>query len=74
MKSLLSFADALTVVAQLGGCASGWSRPNTSEAEFKLDRFRCEQQAASIYPVVIASLGSGHEAPSQAIARRMPAT
>src|SRR5260370_7167794 len=44
----------------------GWSRPNTAEAEFKLDRFECEQQAARLYPVVIASIGSGHEAPSPA--------
>jgi hypothetical protein len=42
----------------------GSSRPNTSEAEFTLDRFQCEQQATTIYPVVIASFGSGHGAPS----------
>jgi hypothetical protein len=66
MKSFFTFANALVGVALLAGCAMGWSRPNTTEAEFKLDRFECEQQAASMYPVVIASIGSGHEAPSQA--------
>jgi len=65
MKSLLTFANVLLPLI-LGGCAMGWSRPNTTEAEFKLDRFECEQQAARIYPVVIASIGSGHEAPSSA--------
>ena len=64
MKSLLTFTNVLLPLL-LGGCPMGWSRPTTSEAEFKLDRFQCEQQAASIYPVVIASFGSGHEAPSQ---------
>ncbi|TMH10026.1 MAG: hypothetical protein E6H68_17435 [Betaproteobacteria bacterium] len=65
MKSLLTFTNVLLPLI-LGGCAMGWSRPNTTEAEFKLDRFECEQQAAGRYPVVIASIGSGHEAPSQA--------
>ena len=65
MKSLLTFTNVLLPLI-LGGCAMGWSRPNTTEAEFKLDRFKCEQQAAGRYPVVIASIGSGHEAPSQA--------
>jgi hypothetical protein len=73
VKSLLTFTNVLPPLIP-GGCAMGWSRPNTSEAEFKLDRFQCEQQAASMFPVVIASIGSGHEAPSQPIARRMPAT
>jgi hypothetical protein len=64
MKSLLAFTNVLLPLI-LGGCAMGWSRPNTTEAEFKLDRFECEQQAASMYPVLIASIGSG-EAPSPA--------
>jgi len=65
MKSLLTFTNVLLPLI-LGGCAMGWSRPKTTEAEFKLDRFECEQQAARMYPVLIASIGSGHEAPSPA--------
>ena len=64
MKSFLAPINVLPLFI-LGGCAMGWSRPNTTEAEFKLDRFQCEQQAASAYPVVIATIGSGHDAPSQ---------
>jgi hypothetical protein len=64
MKSLLTFTNVFLPLL-LGGCVRGCSRPNTSEAEFKLDRFQCEQQAASIYPIVIESFGTGHEAPSQ---------
>jgi hypothetical protein len=59
MKSLLTFTNVLLPLL-LGGCAMGSSRPNTSEDEFKLDRFQSEQQATTIYPVVIASFGSGH--------------
>jgi hypothetical protein len=66
MKSFLTFVGTLLLVPLLGGCAMGWSRPNTTEAEFKLDRFECEQQATKTYPVVITSIVSGHEAPSQA--------
>ena len=47
----------------LGGCG-GWSRPNTSEAQFYQDRVACEQQAAATYPVAMTSTG-GYQAPSQ---------
>lgn len=51
----------------LGGCAAamGWSRANTSEAQFNADRAQCEEQATRRYPVRMASFVSGHEAPSQ---------
>jgi hypothetical protein len=40
----------LSSVALLGGCASRWSRPNTSESQFYQDRYQCEQDAARSYP------------------------
>jgi hypothetical protein len=55
MKSV----HALAALVALGGCAmvGQWTRPNTTEPEFYQDRFQCEQQAASMYPTVIASSG-----------------
>jgi len=66
MKSLLAFVHVMPLLL-LAGCVMvmGWSRPNTTEAEFKLDRFQCERQAESAYPAVIATIGSGHEGASQ---------
>lgn len=55
----------LATFALLEGCAMGWTRPNTTEAQFNQDRFQCEQQAASTYPVVMASSGSGYQAPAR---------
>lgn len=59
MKQVAIALSALT----LAGCG-GWSRPNTSEAQFYQDRVACEQQAASTYPVSMTSTG-GYQAPSQ---------
>lgn len=44
----LVFVSAVAIM--LSGCG-GWSRPNTSEAEFNADRYACESQAAQSYPV-----------------------
>ena len=63
MKRVLSLVLPL-LAAFLGGCAMGWNRPNTTEAEFYSDRLQCEQQANSMYPVVLASTGSGYQAPA----------
>ena len=64
MKSLLAGASLVSLIL-LGGCAMGWTRPNTTEAQFYQDRFQCEQEAASMYPVAMSSVGSGYQAPAQ---------
>lgn len=57
----------LASVFALGGCAFGWSRPNTTETEFYQDRYQCEQEAARMYPVAMMqrTIGSGYQAPAQ---------
>jgi len=64
MKSMLIILIALCLLA---GCATKWSRPNTTEQEFYQDRFQCEQDAASMYPVAMSqtSYGNGYQAPTQ---------
>ena len=49
--------------AILSGCAIGWSRPNTTEAEFNQDRYECQQQAARMYPVMMvqSTVGVGYQ-------------
>lgn len=64
MKSLLVSLVVVTATL-LGGCAMGWTRANTTAAQFYQDRFQCEQQAASLYPVVMAPAGGGYQAPAQ---------
>jgi hypothetical protein len=59
MKSAPTSACVILPVL-LGGCAMGWTRPNTTEAELQQDRLQCEQQAVSMYPVVMGSSGSGY--------------
>lgn len=48
----------------LAACATGWSRPHTTEAEFNRDRLQCEQDGASRYPVRMEVFG-GQQAPSR---------
>src|SRR5262245_25396209 len=62
----------IVCVVFVAGCAAGWSRPNTTEAEFHQDRFQCEQQAASMYPVVMRSSGPGVQAPATTNCTTMP--
>ena len=50
--------------AVLAGCAMGWSRPNTSDAEFYQDRVNCEGQAAAAYPPMMVTAGGG-QGPAQ---------
>jgi hypothetical protein len=55
MKSGLVFANVV-LLALLGSCAIGsWTRPNTTRADLYEDKNYCEEQAASKYPVVMAS-------------------
>ena len=68
MRPLLAFA-AVMVPACLAACATGWSRPNTSEAQFDQDRLQCEQQGKDKYPIRIESFGSGHQGASQSNCR-----
>jgi hypothetical protein len=66
-QASLAFADIM-LVACLAACATGWSRPNTTEAEFNQDRLQCEQQGTSRYPVRIET-SSGHQGASQSDCR-----
>jgi hypothetical protein len=61
MKNLLVVLLTVTV---LSGCAIGWTRPGMTEAEFYADKAHCENQAAQIYPVMIAPTGTGYQAPT----------
>jgi hypothetical protein len=65
--SQISFLPVGLCIVVLAGCAIGWSRPNTTEAEFYQDRYQCEQQAAQMYPVAMVqrTVGSGYQAPAQ---------
>jgi len=42
----------------------GWTKPNTTAAEFYRDRLQCEQQSLSMYPVAMTNLGNGYQAPA----------
>lgn len=54
-------------VILLNGCAIGWSRPDTTEADFYQDRYECTQQAAQMYPVMMyqRTIGSGYQQSAQ---------
>jgi hypothetical protein len=65
MRALLTLGHVML----LAGCATGWSRPNTSEAEFNRDRLQCEQLGTSRYPVRIESFGTGRQGPLQSDCR-----
>lgn len=46
----------------LTGCG-GWTRPNTTEAEFRRDSYECSMEAARTYPTLMQSSGGGYQAP-----------
>jgi hypothetical protein len=46
----------LVLMITVAGCGV-WTRPNTSEAEFYQDRYQCEQEAVSMYPVAMRRHG-----------------
>lgn len=58
MKIFVMAAAALAT-----GCAMGWTRPSTTEAEFSRDRFECEREAAGMYPAM--PVASGYQAPAR---------
>ena len=64
MRSFLTLGNAMLLTI-LAGCATEWSRPNTTEAELAQDRLKCEQQADVAYPPKFASSGTGYQAPVQ---------
>ena len=43
----------------LSGCAMGWYRPNTTEAQFYQDRVNCEMQSSAAYPPMLVTSGGG---------------
>lgn len=51
-------------LASLAGCGT-WHRPGSTEAEFNQERYACQQEAASTYPIVMASSGGGYQGASQ---------
>jgi hypothetical protein len=63
MKRLLGLG-AILLSGYLAACATGWSRPHTTEAEFDRDRLQCEQDGATRYPVRMEVFG-GQQAPSR---------
>lgn len=67
IMSRITFLFKGLFVVLLTGCAIGWERPNTTEAEFYQDRYQCEQQAAQMYPVAIVqrTVAGGYQGPSQ---------
>jgi hypothetical protein len=72
MKSQFVLSSAATVVAlTLTGCASGWSRPNASDADFSHDKYECEQQAAVMYPVQMMTSNAGYQTPTQTNCRQV---
>ena len=54
---------AAMLVAGLCGCAGGWYRPNTTEAQFYQDRAACDGQSAAAYPVNMVTTG-GSQGPA----------
>ena len=68
MKSrIIAFLSAALCTVLLAGCAVGWTRPNTTEAEFNQDRYECRQQAAQMYPVMMVqrAIGVGYQTSAQ---------
>ena len=61
----LNVSIGIAVFVSLAGCAMGWTRPNTTEAQFYQDRFQCEGQAAQMYPVIMTSVGPGFQTPGR---------
>lgn len=49
----LRWISMLGVLA-ISGCAMGWTRPDTTAAEFYQDKMQCEQQALQMYPPAAA--------------------
>ena len=64
MKIAIGFTTLLLMIS-IAGCGMGWTRPNTSEEEFRQDRYACEREAASMYPIAMQPSGPGYQAPAQ---------
>lgn len=57
LKTISVFAPLLI----LTGCAGGWYKAGSTEADFYRDRYECDQQSLVMYPVMLSS-GSGYQA------------
>jgi hypothetical protein len=55
---------SVLITGNVTGCG-GWTRPNTSEAEFNQDRYGCEREAISMYPVAMRPTTAVHQSPVQ---------
>jgi uncharacterized lipoprotein len=57
----------LSLSAALAGCTPiNWTHPTKTDADFKVDKFECEREAALMYPVQMQTqtYGGGYQAPS----------
>jgi len=57
MKTVFGFVTSACLLT-LAGCSMEWTRPNTTEAASSQDRLQCEQQALSMYPVMMSPTGT----------------
>ena len=62
--ALVLFISAMA----LSGCASGWQKDGSTEAEFYRDRGGCQMQANQAFPPLMVSSG-GYQGPSQTMCR-----
>lgn len=56
----------------LSGCASSWSKPNSSDQEFARDKYECQRDSRSAtYSVPVPYPAGGHYSPYTADGRAM---
>lgn len=55
----------LIAAASLLASCSTWQKPGASEQQFYSELGQCEQQAHSMYPVSMQSMGSGYQMPTR---------
>lgn len=57
----------LGVCVSVSGCNVGWVKPGSTQAEFNVDKYDCQTEAAHTYPVAIVqrSVGTGYQTSSQ---------
>ena len=60
MKAVFAFVTSACLLT-IGGCAMGWTRPDTTEAQANQDRLQCEQQAAGMYSIMMSPGGSAYD-------------
>ena len=62
----------IVLAVLLSGCASLWSKPNSSDQEFARDRYECERDSRSVASSVpVPYPAGGHYSPYTAEGRAM---